>query len=234
MKPVFKWKQQLFTINFNVEWQLVLRSSFCISANFVDQDHWMWRSERLPHSAVGNKLQSGDEPAPSQRDRSVGQLLRHDEPYVHAANDTSLHFAWRDRRTARSQIQIHKNRRGKGRSLYFATCVATWLLTLEMLKVKAKVLLNRPRKALQQLHSFLTSAREGGEWTASRSGHFITQITMYMTPGWAPDPVLIFCRIEKCLTPDLSTIPGFVQSVVWPLHFIQGKDSLTAPIKLSI
>jgi len=104
MKPVFKWKQKLFTINFNADRQLVLRSNFCISANFVDQDHWMWRSERLPDSAVGNKLKSGDEPAPSQRDRSVGQLLRHDEPYVHAANDTSLHSAWRDRWTARSQI----------------------------------------------------------------------------------------------------------------------------------
>ena len=162
MKPVFKWKQKLFTTNFNVARQLVLRSRLCISANFVDQNHWMWRSERLPDSAVGNELQSGDEPAPAQRDRSVGQLLRHDEPDVHAADDTSFQSAWRDRWAARSQIQIHTNRRGKGTWLYFATRVATWLLTLEILKVQAKVLLSRPRKALLQLHSLLTSALEGG------------------------------------------------------------------------
>jgi hypothetical protein len=51
----------------------------------------MWRSERLQDSSDGNQLQSDSEPAPSQRDRSVGQLVRLDEPSVNAANDTSLH-----------------------------------------------------------------------------------------------------------------------------------------------
>jgi len=80
-------------MNLKVERQLVLRSIFRISANFFNKDLWMWRSERLPDTSVGNKLQSGGEPAPSQRDRSVGQLVRLDEPNVHAANNTSLQSA---------------------------------------------------------------------------------------------------------------------------------------------
>jgi hypothetical protein len=182
----------------------------------------MWRPERLPDSSVGNKLQSGDEPAPSQRDRSVSQLVRLDEPNVHAANVTSLHSAWGDRWTARSQTQIHTHRRGKGTWLYFVTFLATWLFKLEILKVQEKVLLCRPRKELLQLHPLLTSALEGGEWLASRSGQFIIKVTMHMTPDWAPDPVLIFCRTEKYMIPavNLNTIPGFVQPIVWSLHCI--------------
>jgi hypothetical protein len=63
---------------------------YCLSASFSDEDHRMWRSERLPDTPVGDKFPSDHEPAPPYRERSVSQLIRHDECRVSEASFTSL------------------------------------------------------------------------------------------------------------------------------------------------
>jgi hypothetical protein len=49
-----------------------------------------------------------------------------------------------------------------------------------------------------QLHSFLTSALDGGECLASRLDRF-TPIPNQQEAGWAPEPVATFWRREKSL-----------------------------------
>jgi len=50
----------------------------------------------------------------------------------------------------------------------------------------------------RHLHTFLTSALDGDEWSGSRPGHFIPRervpLLIEQEAGWAPEPVWMFWR----------------------------------------
>ena len=54
------------------------------------------------------------------------------------------------------------------------------------------------------LHSFLTSALDGDEWSTSRRGRFtpgeIALVTIEWKAGWATMPVWTFCRTAKSVS----------------------------------
>jgi hypothetical protein len=74
-------------------------------------------------------------------------------------------------------------------------------------KVKAKLSLSTPRRRIVgvevQLHSFLTSALDGGKWSTSSFGHFIPDKTRCpLEAGSVPDPFGTVLEKRKYLTPD--------------------------------
>jgi hypothetical protein len=58
-----------------------------------------------------------------------------------------------------------------------------------------------------QLHSFLTSALDGGEWSVSRPGRF-TPEELWLTGGWVgPRDDLHVVDKRKTLVPDKNLTP---------------------------
>jgi hypothetical protein len=61
--------------------------------------------------------------------------------------------------------------------------------------------------------SFLTSALEGGEWSASRPGHALPPVPTGQEAGWAPEPVWTQ-RLEEKSSASVGDRTPVVQSVV--------------------
>lgn len=64
-----------------------------------------------------------------------------------------------------------------------------------------------------QLHSFLTSAVFGEEWSASRSGHFTSGenylFSIEQEGGWIPKSLWILPGRDKSFTPSANRTPSF-------------------------
>jgi hypothetical protein len=56
-------------------------------------------------------------------------------------------------------------------------------------------------------YSFLTSALDGGEWSASGSGRALPPVPIVQEAGWAPEPVWTQTIQEKSLAPAGNQTP---------------------------
>jgi hypothetical protein len=62
-----------------------------------------------------------------------------------------------------------------------------------------------------KFHTFLTAAVDAGEWSASRSGRFVTEgkspIPILQVTGWTPKPVIVLSELSSvCFKKMLSFI----------------------------
>jgi hypothetical protein len=62
-------------------------------------------------------------------------------------------------------------------------------------------------------YSFLTSALDGGEWSASRPGRSLPPVSIGQEAGWAPEPVWTQ-RLEEKSSASVGDRTPVVQSVV--------------------
>jgi hypothetical protein len=62
-------------------------------------------------------------------------------------------------------------------------------------------------------YSFLTSALDGGEWSASRPGRALPPVPTVQEAGWAPEPVWTQ-RLEENSSASVGDRTPVVQSVV--------------------